>query len=317
MLVVGSGQSGGQIAEDLAEAGRTVFLATSHVGRVPRRYRGQDIVSWLVPSGLFHLPRKDFIQPSGKIMGRPLLGALHTISLQSLSAQGVVLLGRFTGLDSGGRLAFADDLEENISFADEGSANAKRHIDAYIERTGTDAPAAEPDPAETVAARLPEPPIRSLDIDGSGITTVIWCTGFRGDFCWVRLADVLDPRGQPALEDGLSALPGIYFVGMDLALTRGSGTILAIAGKPPALSTISRGIRDRRWHGQFAPDSQGRDLGHRAGGTKVSEPACAIRRTFRFAPTGGRFAHSVPKRVRSPGPAFVSASGLSSAGTRS
>ena len=168
-------------------------------------------------------------------MGRALVGALHTISLQSLSAQGVVLLGRFTGLDSGGRLAFGDDLEENIGFADEASANAKRHIDAYIERSETDAPAPEPDPREIVAARLPEPPIRSLDLGGSGITTVIWCTGFRGDFSWVRLADVLDAHGQPALEDGLAALPGIYFAGLDLALTRRSGTILAIAGEASRL----------------------------------------------------------------------------------
>lgn len=232
VLVVGSGQSGSQIAEDLAEAGRTVFLATSRAGRLPRRYRGRDIMIWLVLSGLLDVPRKELIQPSGKIAPRALLGA----SLQSLSAQGVVLLGRFTGLDGGSRLVFADDVDEHVRFADEAAANVKRLIDAYIERSQTDAPVAEPDPAETVAVRLPNPPIRSLDLAVSGITTVIWCTGFRGDFSWVRLAGLLDADGQPVLEDGLAALPGIYFAGLDFATTRKSGTILVIAEEATRLA---------------------------------------------------------------------------------
>ena len=235
ILVVGSGQSGGQIAEDLAEAGRAVFLATSQVGRAPRRYRGHDIMIWLVQCGLFDIPREEFMRPSGRIVPRPLFGALHTISLQSLSAQGVVLLGRFTGVESGGQLSFADDLEEHIRFADEASANMQCQIDEYIALAGIDAPMAEPDPAETVAPRLPNPPIRSLDVTECGITTVIWCTGFKGDFSWVRLPGVLDARGQPLHEDGVAALAGIYFAGLDFASTRRSGTILAIAEEAPRL----------------------------------------------------------------------------------
>ena len=146
-----------------------------------------------------------------------------------LCAQGVALLGRFTGLDSGRRFSFADDVLEHIRFADDGSANFKRQVDEYIARAGIDAPAAEPDPAEIVAARLPNPPIRSLDLGASGITTVIWCTGFRGDFGWVQLPGVLFDRGQPVHEDGVAAVPGIYFAGLDFASTRKSGTILAIA----------------------------------------------------------------------------------------
>ncbi|TGS90158.1 FAD-dependent oxidoreductase, partial [Mesorhizobium sp. M8A.F.Ca.ET.213.01.1.1] len=94
-----------QIAEDLILAGRETYLATGHIGRLPRRYRGRDIVVWMVKSGLFDVPRKDFVDPSGRVAARPMLGALHTISLQSLSAQGVVLLGRFVGVDNS-RLIF-------------------------------------------------------------------------------------------------------------------------------------------------------------------------------------------------------------------
>jgi putative flavoprotein involved in K+ transport len=235
VLVVGSAQCGGQIAEDLAQAGRSVFLATGRVGHMPRRYRGRDIVFWLRNSGLFDVPRKDFLDPSGRIMGRPLLGVGHTVSLQSLSAQGVVLLGRLVAVESGERLTFAADLEENIRFGDEASAQFKRHIDDYIARAGIDAPAAEADPDEIVAPRLPAPPIRSLDPAERGISAVIWCTGFEGDFGWMRVPGALDARGQPVHEEGVSIQPGLYFAGLDLAVTRKSGTLLSLAEEGPRL----------------------------------------------------------------------------------
>jgi putative flavoprotein involved in K+ transport len=228
-LVVGGGQSGAQIAEELAEAGRTVFLATSRVGRLSRRYRGRDIMMWLVESGFLDVRREEIIRIAERIPPRGVLGAEHTISLQALSARGVVLLGRFAGVEDEGHLLFADDLEAHVRFADEASANVKRYIDEYISRSGIDAVAAEPDPAETIAAQLPSPTIGSLDAAGSGITTVVWCTGFRGNFSWVSLPGVLDPKGQPIHEDGVAALPGIYFAGLDFASTRKSGTILAVA----------------------------------------------------------------------------------------
>ncbi|CAN7179219.1 NAD(P)-binding domain-containing protein [Mesorhizobium sp. LjRoot246] len=229
VLVVGGGQSGGQIAEDLAEAGRTVFLATSRVGRLSRSYRGRHIMMWLVESGFLDVRREEIIRVAERIPARGLLGAEHTISLQALSARGIVLLGRFAGVEEGGRLSFADDLEAHVRFADEASANVKRYIDEYISHSGIDAPVSEPDPAETVAAHLPNPTIRSLDVAVSGITTVVWCTGFRGDFSWVNLPGVIDSQGRPVHEDGVAAQPGIYFAGLDFASTRKSGIILAIA----------------------------------------------------------------------------------------
>lgn len=229
VLVVGSGQSGAQIAEELAEAGRTVFLATSRVGRLPRRYRGRDIMIWLLESGFLDVRREEVIRLAGRIPPRGVLGPVHTISLQALSARGVVLLGHFTGVENGGRLSFADDLEANVRFADEASDNIKRHIDEYISRAGIDAPVSEPDPAETVAMRQPNPTIGSLDLSRSDITTVVWCTGFKGDFSWVRLPGALDSVGQPVHEDGVASLPGLYFAGLDFASTRKSGIILAIA----------------------------------------------------------------------------------------
>jgi putative flavoprotein involved in K+ transport len=228
VLVVGSGQSGGQIAEDLVRAGRRVFLATSRTGRLVRRYRGGDSFNWLSISGFADVPRRELIQDDGRLPPRPLLGATHTISLQSLSAQGVMLLGRFTGVVNGS-LAFGEEVGDHMRFADEASADAKRVIDAYIERAGLNAPPPEDDPAETVAPRVPSPPIRSIDLAASGISSIIWCTGFSGDFSWVKLPGVLNAAGQPIHEDGIGTVPGLYFAGLDFALTRKSGTIPAVA----------------------------------------------------------------------------------------
>lgn len=235
VLVVGGGQSGCQIAEELAEVGRTVFLSTGRTGRLPRRYRGRDIMVWLVDSGFLDVRREQIIQMMGRIPARGVLGSAQTISLQSLSAQGVVLLGRSTGVQNDGHLTFADDAEEHVRFADEASANVKRQIDEFIARAGIDAPAAEPDPQEIVAPSLPNPPIHTLDPAARGIATVIWCTGFRGDFGWMRLPGVLDAEGQPLQDDGVTVLPGIYFAGLDFGSARKSGIILAIAEEAPPL----------------------------------------------------------------------------------
>ena len=227
VLVVGSAQSGCQIAEDLILAGRETYLATGHIGRLPRRYRGHDIVLWMVKAGLFDVPRKDFVDPSGRIAARPMLGALHTISLQSLSAQGVVLLGRFVGVDNG-RLIFADDVLENIRFGDEISAQFKNRIDEFIRCNGLNAPAPVVDKAEAVAPRLPQHPILSLDLIERNISAIVWCTGFEGDFSWIDVPGVLDERRQPVHENGIASVPGVYFAGLDFASTRRSGTVMAV-----------------------------------------------------------------------------------------
>jgi len=245
VLVVGSAQSGGQIAEDLAEAGRTVFLSTSKSGRLPTLYRGSHISIWMVRTGLFDVTRQEMIEQQGRLLGRPLVGALHTISLQSLSQQGVVLLGRFTGVD-GNSMTFGDQAEEHVRHADERSASIRRMIDEYIADAAIDAPDAEPDPAEVVAARLPDPPIRSLDLAKRGITTVIWCTGFKGDFRWARIPGLLDAEGQPVHIDGVAAVPGIFFAGLAFAISRRSGTILAIAEEASRYAALVAARRDGR-----------------------------------------------------------------------
>ncbi len=220
ILVIGCGNTGGQIAEDLARSGRRVFLSTGRNGRIPRRYRQRDIILWLVENGRMALPRTT-------MTGRALLGSTHTISLQSLSAEGVVLLGRFSGVDGDGALSFADDLGASAAFGDQFSAERKREIDTYIAASALTAPAAEPDAAEVCAARFPDPSILRLDLAEAGVTTVIWSVGFVGDYSWLRVPGALDGAGQPA-QSGCLSVPGVYFAGLDSPESLAAGTILVI-----------------------------------------------------------------------------------------
>jgi putative flavoprotein involved in K+ transport len=235
VLVVGSAASGAQIADELAASGRPTFLATGATRHLHRRYRGHDIAVWLERAGLYDVPRHQFIDVDGRVIGRPTLGALRTITLRSLAAAGVTLVGRFCGVD-GGRLRFGDDLGENIRLAEEGWASTKRKIDAFVEQAGLEAPPAEPDPAEWEAAQLSCRTITELDPNATGLAAVIWCTGLSGDFGWIAIPGAVDPSGEPIHEECISPLPGLCFAGLDLAITRRSGTVHAVIEEAPRLA---------------------------------------------------------------------------------
>ncbi|MDQ6436475.1 NAD(P)/FAD-dependent oxidoreductase [Mesorhizobium sp. LHD-90] len=238
VLVVGSGQSGAQIAYDLASAGKSVYLSTGRVGRLIRRYRDKDTLRWLDDSGFMDVTRAELIAaaPDGRLPGRGVIGATRTLSLQFLSAEGVMLAGRLTGLSGGRMLTFRDDVAANVLLGDEASARVKHWIDAYIERSGIDAPPAEEDPAETVAPRLPDPPV--LALEASSLGCIVWCTGFRGDYGYVDIAGVLDGSGQPIHVDGAGTVPGLYFAGLDFGITRKSGTIRAVNEESTRFATL-------------------------------------------------------------------------------
>ncbi|MEQ1950035.1 NAD(P)/FAD-dependent oxidoreductase [Mesorhizobium sp. CN2-181] len=238
VLVVGSGQSGAQIAYDLAIAGRPVYLSTGRVGRLLRRYRGKDTLRWLDDSGFMDVKRADLIAaaPDGRLPARGVIGATRTLSLQFLSAEGVRLTGRLTGFSDNRMLTFSDDVVANLLLGNEASARVKDWIDSYIDRSGIDAPPAEDDPAETVAPRLPDPPILELDVSGLGC--IVWCTGFRGDYSYLGVAGALDEKGQPVHVDGVGAVPGLFFAGLDFGTKRKSGTIRAVNEESALFATL-------------------------------------------------------------------------------
>jgi putative flavoprotein involved in K+ transport len=211
VLVVGSGGSGCQIAEDLLHAGRGVFLSVGRHRRVPRRYRGKDFGWWQEKTGASDRTI-DSLPPDARA---PLLTGAnggHDVDLRQLAKQGVTLVGSLRDI-SGNRLRFAADLEENIVRGDETFDQFTRTVDAYILKQGLSAPAESRSHSQVTARQPTESAIRDLDIGAAGITSVIWATGYRYDFGWVKCA-VLDASGKPVHRRGVTAVPGVYFLGL-------------------------------------------------------------------------------------------------------
>lgn len=230
VLVVGGGQTGCQIAEDLVDAGRRVYMATSKVGRAPRRYRGRDLFRWMVDSGFTEVRPADLADPAMMLMRQPQVSGVaggRTNSYWQLARDGVTLLGHLRGA-SGTRLEFDNDLAAHLEFADRVSAQLTSMIDAYIERAGIVAPPAEPDPREAVEPTLDQAGPATLDLTEAGITSLIWCTGFGGDFSGLEVP-VLDTRGKPLHTDGVADFEGVYFVGFPWLSRRGSGVIAGVS----------------------------------------------------------------------------------------
>jgi putative flavoprotein involved in K+ transport len=219
VLVVGTGQSGTQIAEELQQAGRAVHLAVSSCPGVPRRYRGRDVIWWLLQTFLHgdevgvHFPTVDELpSPAARFGCFPHLSGKdggHEISLRRLARQGVRLYGRLESA-IGRRVRFSDDLPERLAAVDKPFEEEFRPMfDAYIAAAGIEAPADDRPPADDFV-----PASRSeLDLDAAGIGTVIWATGYQLDFGWVDLP-VLDEWGYPRHTRGVTVQPGLYAVGL-------------------------------------------------------------------------------------------------------
>ncbi len=239
VLVVGSAQSGVQVAEDLIGAGRTVHLCTSPVARLRRRQRGRDSLEWLSDVGFYEVtpeqlpdPRMQFA-PIPQISGVGRLG--HTVSLQSLAERGARLLGRPVGID-GDRVMLDDSLGANIALGDSVSAELNALIERGIREAGLTPPPLEPDPADEphpdpMSVHGPE----ALDLAASGVSTVIWATGFRGDFGFLR-EQVLDEHGVPIHDRGAARIAGIHFLGLRWMTMRKSGLICGANDDAAALA---------------------------------------------------------------------------------
>lgn len=239
VLIVGSGASGAQIAEELDRAGRRVFLCVGRHKRMPRRYRGHDLTWWLAEMGLDRTP----VEKRGTDATLPLItGAYggHTIDFRAFAAQGITLLGR---LQSGKRgvLNFADDLRESIAMGDAAYHAFLDLVDAYAQRRGMTVP--EEPTARTRLAELPciTAPMRTLNANEVGLRCLIWATGYTFDYDWIQLP-VLDTNGTPQHEHGIAPLPGVYFLGLPW-LSRMNSSFLSGIGEDAA--RIADHIRER------------------------------------------------------------------------
>ena len=229
VLVVGSGQSGTQIADELAVAGRDVLLATSKVPRAPRRYRGRDVHEWTVELGVYDQPTEAVTDPAEFTAPHPMLSGAHgghTVSYQQLARDGVRLLGRLAGAEDG-KLRFGPELPGHVQFADAASARFRRMVDDYVTRAGIVAADPDTDPAERPEPGLERSP-ESLDIRAERVATVVWCTGFGPDTGWLHVP-VRTPGGAPAHTRGVTAFPGLYVAGYPWLSNRGSGLLYGAA----------------------------------------------------------------------------------------
>ncbi|CAN5795276.1 MSMEG_0569 family flavin-dependent oxidoreductase [soil metagenome] len=227
VLVVGNGQSGAQIAEDLHLAGRQVVLATGSAPRCARFYRGKDVVDWLADMGYYDMPVHEHPLREGVrdntnhyVTGRD---GGRDIDLRKFAAEGMQLYGLLKGLE-GDTLQFEPTLRDNLDHADRIYNGINASIDKYIDKHGITAPPAsvyEPvwQPAEERDA---------LNLREAGVTSVIWCIGFQPDFSWLD-APVFNGRGQPGHFRGVTAQPGLYFIGLPWLHTWGSGRFSGVA----------------------------------------------------------------------------------------
>lgn len=226
VLVVGSAQSGGQIAEELYQSGRKVYLCVSSAGWGPRRYRGQDIAWWMDKAGFGAVtvdklpsPKMKFA-PSARVSGKD---GGRTLDVHQFARDGVTLLGRIQGAQ-GDKITLAPDLKENLAKSDKFQADLLKRIDDYIGQTGLDAPpAALPELRDGYDAEV----ITELDIQSAGVTSVIWATGYKFDFSLVRLP-VVDEDGFPVQKRGVTDYPGLYFVGMPWLYKAQSGLLFGV-----------------------------------------------------------------------------------------
>ena len=209
VLIVGSGQTGCQLAEELHEAGRRVFLACGRCPWVPRRVDGRDFVWWFKESGFMDRTPDKLPSPAARLFGNPQATGHeggHDLNFRTLHATGVELLGRFLGAD-GSTLRFADDLAASVDFGDARWADIRGWIDRLCARADIKQPAYEIPAPMRIKTRT------ELDLVREGISTVIWTSGYRPDYSWVKFP-IFDDMGFPVQVDGQTSVLGLYFMGV-------------------------------------------------------------------------------------------------------
>ncbi|MER2252284.1 MSMEG_0569 family flavin-dependent oxidoreductase [Methylorubrum podarium] len=226
VLVVGSGQSGAQIAEDLHLAGRTVHLAVGDAPRCARFYRGRDVVTWLADMGYYEMtvdnhPLRDGVRDNTNhyVTGRD---GGRDIDLRRFAIEGMKLYGLLEDYRDGA-LRFRDDLKRSLDGADRTYNGINAAIDTYIAEKGIEAPAQAP----YTPVWEPGEPVLNLDLEGSGITSIVWCIGFTPDFRWLD-ASVFNGAGSPKHKRGVTSEDGVCFIGLPWLNTWGSGRFGAV-----------------------------------------------------------------------------------------
>jgi len=221
VLVIGGGQSGCQIAEELRGSGRDVFLSAGRVPWVPRRIGGRDIVHWHEDTGWFDQPRETLASPAARVGGNQQIASGHDLNYRTLRALGVTLVGHLSGVD-GGRVRFAPDLADSVAYGDARYDDLRTRVRETCARLRVEPPdMPSPEPFD---ASAPD----SLSLDAIG--AVVVACGFRPDYAsWIRVGGAFDPAGFPLERDGVSLrVPGLYFCGVHFMRKRKSSLLIGV-----------------------------------------------------------------------------------------
>lgn len=225
VLVVGAGSSGAQIADELLRTGKRVYLSVGPHDRPPRSYRGRDFVWWLGVLGKWDAAA---LEPGMEHVTIAVSGAQggHTVDFRRLAKQGMTLVGRTESFKNG-VMHFATDLADNIAQGDANTLSVLDEADAYVARNGLDLPE-EPEARKFGSdPQCVTDPILELNLAEAGITSIVWATGFSVDYSWLKV-DALDEEGKPKHQRGISAEPGVYFLGLPWQSRRASSFIWGV-----------------------------------------------------------------------------------------
>ena len=224
VLIVGSGQSGCEIGLELLEAGRDVHLAVGRCGWAPRRYRGRELIRWMVDIGAMDETSDVLPTPRARLAGNVAVSGSRggrDCNPLVLEAAGAKLHGRFLGID-GRRVLFENDLDASIEFGATFERDLCRRCDDHADAVGLDLP------QHPLRTRKATPaPETEITLKRGGINTVLWAGGFRPAFGWIDIA-VFDEMGFPRARRGVTEIPGLAFVGLPWLHTRKSPLLLGV-----------------------------------------------------------------------------------------
>jgi putative flavoprotein involved in K+ transport len=228
VLVVGGSATGVQLAAEIHQSGRPVTLSVGEHVRLPRTYRGRDVLWWMDASGLWN-QRYDEIDdltrarrlPSPQLVGTP---ERSTLDLNALGAMGVTLVGRLSAIRDG-RALFSGGLRNVFALADLKMERLLDTFDQWARATGVDADVGAPERFEPT--RVPAVSPLQLDLRGGAIRSIVWATGFHPDYSWLHVP-VLDEKRQLRHEGGVVESPGMYALGLPVLRRRKSTFIHGI-----------------------------------------------------------------------------------------
>ncbi len=226
VLIIGAAQSGMQIGEELHQSGRTIYLATGAAPRVPRRYRGKDIVAWLMDTGFMDQTVDKLPSPKARLVGNPQAsgkGGGHSLNLHQFVRDGIKLFGHIAGAQDG-KVMFKPDLKDNLAKTDKLEKDIVAMIDRYIESNGINAPQETlPNLQDGYSVEV----VTELDLKAANVNTVIWAMGYVADYGLVKLP-LTDEDGFPIQQRGITQYPGLYFVGMNWLTKRKSAILMGV-----------------------------------------------------------------------------------------